>query len=66
MSCPEREQIHARFRVAFDDYTVLVREQRSAEVPRDDLERRSAQAQADCERLWAELQVHQSKHRCWP
>lgn len=66
MSCPERQQILARFRVAFDDYTGIVREQRAAESPRDDLEKRSAEAQIDCEKLWAELQQHQSKHRCWP
>jgi len=65
MSCPERQQLLDRFRVAFDDYSAAVREQRSA-PPSDDLLNRSAQAQTDCERLWAELQEHQSRHRCWP
>ena len=66
MSCPERQQILDRFRVAFDGYSAAVREQRTVVLPNEDLEKRSAEAQTDCERLWAELQQHQSKHKCWP
>lgn len=68
MSCPERQQLLARFSAAFDDFSTAVRESR-ASVPPDrnpsDFRQRSAEAQAACERLWAQLQEHQSKHRCW-
>jgi hypothetical protein len=68
MSCPERQQLLSRFSAAFDDYSAVVRESRAG-VPQDrnpaDLQRRSGEAQAACERLWAQLQEHQSKHRCW-
>ena len=66
MSCPERQEILERFRSAFDDYSLAVREQRAANPPNEQLEKRSAEAQTDCERLWAELQQHQSTHKCWP
>jgi hypothetical protein len=70
MSCPERQRILARFREAFDEYSVTVREQRAVLAtgpdPGQHLHSRSEQARTDCERLWTELQQHQSKHKCWP
>ena len=68
MSCPERQQLLARFSAAFDDFSAAVRESRAgAPSGRNpgDLERRSGEAQAACERLWAQFQEHQSKHQCW-
>lgn len=66
MSCPERQQLLDRFRAAFDEYSVAVREQRSDLSAGDELQERSAQAQTQCELRWRELQQHQSRHKCWP
>jgi hypothetical protein len=66
MTCPERQELLTRFSSAFDDFSSSVRELKAANLPPEDVQHRSAQAQSACEQLWAKLQEHQSKHRCWP
>jgi hypothetical protein len=62
MSCPERKQLLDRFSAAFDSFSAAVRESKTASPPDRN---RSVEAQVACERLWAQLQEHQSKHQCW-
>jgi hypothetical protein len=66
MSCPERQELLTRFSSAFDDFSASVRELKSANPPAEDVQHRTTQARTECEQLWAKLQEHQSKHRCWP
>jgi hypothetical protein len=66
MTCPERQELLTRFSTAFDDFSASVRDLKAAKLPPEDVQYRSAQAQSACEQLWAKLQEHQSKHRCWP
>ena len=66
MSCPEREELATRFRAAFADFSDAVREQRAKIPPAEEAQERSAEALKACESLWAELQAHQSRHKCWP
>jgi hypothetical protein len=61
MSCPERQQLLQRFSAAFDNFSAAVKESKIS----SDLQQRSMEAQVACERLWAQLQEHQSKHQCW-
>jgi hypothetical protein len=66
MSCPERQDLLERFSAAFNNFSAAVRESRSGNPPdRTQLHQRSAEAQKACEQLWAQLQEHQSRHRCW-
>ncbi len=68
MSCPERQQLLNRFSAAFEDFSAVVRQLKSSGAPRLDpteLTERSAEAQNACKQLWAELQEHQAKHKCW-
>jgi hypothetical protein len=67
MSCPERKQLLDSFSAAFDRFSAAVRESKAnppAQNP-SDLQQSSVEAQVACERLWAQLQEHQSKHQCW-
>lgn len=66
MSCPERQELMTRLSSAFADFTAAVREQRNVSRSAEDPGERFAQVQKTCERAWAELQEHQSRHRCWP
>jgi hypothetical protein len=70
MTCPERQQLLTRFSSAFEDFSASVRELKaagqSANPADESVQHRSAQAQRACEQLWAQLQEHHSKHRCWP
>ncbi len=66
MSCPERQELLTRFSTAFDDFSASVRELKAADLSPEVVQHRSAEAQSACERLWAQLQAHQAKHRCWP
>jgi hypothetical protein len=67
MSCPERQQLLDRFSAAFDNFSAAVRESKTGGPPERNpvLQQRSAEAQVACERLWAQLQEHQSRHQCW-
>ena len=65
MTCPERQELILRFRSAFDDFSAVARELKIANPPDEHVQNRSTQARTACEQLWAELQEHQSKHKCW-
>jgi hypothetical protein len=66
MTCPERQELLTRFSSAFDDFSASVRELKAGKLTPEDVQHRSAEAQRACEQLWAQLQEHHSKHRCWP
>jgi hypothetical protein len=66
--CEERQRLLDRLRDALEDLGAAVRDLRepggrSIGVPAEDEAREAARSA--CEKIWADLQHHQSVHKCW-
>lgn len=69
MVCEERQQLLSRLSAALEHLSAVVREARERErtegARRMAAEDRSEAARSACERIWAELQEHQTRHKCY-